>query len=93
MSQLLLVSTLQPGPPAGSRPEGPDVQLDAVQSALRQREHEASGGLRGSARSGLLVGRDPHPVCERLVTAGGLRDFQLQNSDDSSWRALLNILK
>lgn len=39
-SQLLLVSTLQPVPPAGSRPEGPKVQLDAVQSALRQRERE-----------------------------------------------------
>ncbi|XP_032213879.1 pericentrin isoform X6 [Mustela erminea] len=39
-SQLLLVSTLQPVPPAGSRPEGPEVQLDAVQSALRQRERE-----------------------------------------------------
>ncbi|XP_045858430.1 pericentrin isoform X3 [Meles meles] len=36
----LLVSTLQPVPPAGSRPESPDVRLEAVQRALQQREHE-----------------------------------------------------
>ncbi|XP_022371928.1 pericentrin isoform X2 [Enhydra lutris kenyoni] len=39
-SQLPLMSTLQPVPPAGSRPEGPEVQSDAVQRVLRQREHE-----------------------------------------------------
>ncbi|XP_047573599.1 pericentrin isoform X2 [Lutra lutra] len=39
-SQLLLMSTLQPVPPAGSRPEGPEVQSDAVQRVLQQREHE-----------------------------------------------------
>ncbi|XP_035873428.1 pericentrin isoform X6 [Phyllostomus discolor] len=48
MSNLLLVSTLQskldeskcPLPAADSRPEGPEVQLEAVQRALLQRESE-----------------------------------------------------
>lgn len=48
MSNLLLVSTLQskldegrcPVPPADSCPEGPEVQLEAVQRALQQRESE-----------------------------------------------------
>uniref|UniRef100_A0A8I5NDN1 Pericentrin n=1 Tax=Papio anubis TaxID=9555 RepID=A0A8I5NDN1_PAPAN len=48
MSSLLLASTLQstldagscPEPPAGSPPEGPEVQLEVTQSALLQRESE-----------------------------------------------------
>ncbi|XP_014642420.1 PREDICTED: pericentrin [Ceratotherium simum simum] len=48
MSNLLLVSTLQskldegkcPVPPVDSRPKGPEVQLEAVQRALLQRESE-----------------------------------------------------
>uniref|UniRef100_A0A8D2FGQ9 Pericentrin n=1 Tax=Theropithecus gelada TaxID=9565 RepID=A0A8D2FGQ9_THEGE len=50
MSSLLLASTLQstldagscPEPPAGSPPEGPEVQLEVTQSALLQRESEVS---------------------------------------------------
>lgn len=67
-SQLLLVSTLQPVPPAGSRPEGPKVQLDAVQSALRQREREASAGAPGLRPLGAAGGAGPPPglrtVCD-----------------------------
>lgn len=50
-----MLSTLQskldegkcPTPPAGTCPEGPEIQLEAVQTALRQRESEASVGPRG----------------------------------------------
>lgn len=67
MSNLLLVSTLQskldegkcPLPSAGSCPEGPEVQSEAVQRVLLQRETEVREGghgpfpplLRGSADS------------------------------------------
>ena len=54
-----MVSTLQskldegscPTPPAGTCPESPEVQLEAVQTALRQRESEASVGGRGGLPS------------------------------------------
>ena len=58
MSNLLLVSTLQskldegrcPVPPADSCPEGPEVQLEAVQRALQQLESEARVGAGGGWR-------------------------------------------
>lgn len=52
MNNLLLVSTLQSKldegkcsvPPVDSCPEGPEIQLEAMQKALLQRESEVRGG-------------------------------------------------